>query len=154
MKKILVSACLYGGEIVRYDAADVTCTHPTFLKWKAEGRLVPICPEVFGGLPTPRPDSQRLGDKVLTGSGLDVTKEYTIGANEAQRLALDHDVAFAMMKADSPSCGSKMIYDGSFEGTKIAGQGLAVEKVRVAGFTVFDEDDIDAAEKFLAEIEA
>lgn len=153
MKKILVSACLFGGEIVRYDAADVTCTHPTFLKWKEEGRLVPICPEVFGGLPTPRPDSQRVGDKVLTGAGLDVTNEYTLGASEAKRLALENQVAFAMMKADSPSCGSKMIYDGTFTDTKKEGQGLAVEMVRSAGFKVFDEDDFEAAEAFLAEIE-
>ena len=74
MKKILVSECLYGGRIVRYDAGDVTETNPVFLKWKEEGRLVPICPEVFEGLPTPRPDSQRVGDKVMAQTGLDVTE--------------------------------------------------------------------------------
>ena len=63
MKKILVSECLYGGRIVRYDAGDVHETNETFLKWKEEGRLVPICPEVFGGLPIPRPDSQRIGEE-------------------------------------------------------------------------------------------
>ena len=82
MKKILVSECLYGGRIVRYDAGDVTETNPVFLKWKEEGRLVPICPEVFGGLPTPRPDSQRVGDKVMAQTGLDVTEEYTKGAKD------------------------------------------------------------------------
>lgn len=130
MKKILVSECLYGGRIVRYDAVDVSEKNPIFLKWKEEGRLIPICPEVFGGLPTPRPDSQRVGDKVIACTGPDVTAEYTAGAEEALRLAKENDVAFCMMKQDSPSCGSKFIYDGTFTDTKIPGQGLAVEYLR------------------------
>lgn len=153
MKKILVSECLYGGRIVRYDGGDTTETNPVFLKWKQEGRLVPICPEVFGGLPTPRPDSQRVGDKVQTGAGKDVTAEYTKGAKEALRLAQENEVAFAIMKQDSPSCGSKYIYDGTFTDTKKEGQGLAVEYLRNAGFKVFGEEDIAEAEKFLNELE-
>ena len=153
MKKILVSECLYGGRIVRYDGGDTMENDPRFLKWKEEGRLVPICPEVFGGLPTPRPDSQRVGDKVQTGAGVDVTKEYTLGASEALRLAQENQVAFAIMKQDSPSCGSKFIYDGTFTDTKKEGQGLAVEYLRNAGFTVFAEEDIDEAEKLLKELE-
>lgn len=154
MKKILVSACLYGGKIVRYDGGDTTETNPVFLKWKEEGRLVPICPEVFGGLPIPRPDSQRIGDKVKTGAGKDVTAEYTKGAKEALRLAKENDVAFAIMKQDSPSCGSKFIYDGTFTDTKKEGQGLAVEYLRNAGFTVFGEEDIAEAQKLLSELES
>jgi uncharacterized protein YbbK (DUF523 family) len=149
LKKILVSECLYGGRVVRYDGGEVPERDPRFLKWKAEGRLVPICPEVFGGLPTPRPDSQRVGDKVLASTGLDVTKEYTRGAEEVLRLAVENDVAFAIMKQDSPSCGSKSIYDGTFTGTKIDGQGLAVEYLRNGGFTVFGEENLDEAEKYL-----
>ena len=95
MKKILVSKCLYGGEIVRYDAGDTTEKDPRILKWKAEGRLVPVCPEVFGGLPTPRPDSQRIDAvHVQAQTGQDVTEEYTKGAKEALRLAKAEDVAF------------------------------------------------------------
>ena len=94
MKKILTSECLYGGRTVRYDAGDCTETNPVYLKWKEEGRLVTVCPEVFGGLPTPRPDSQRVGDKVIACTGPDVTAEYTKGAEEALRLAKEHDVAF------------------------------------------------------------
>ena len=154
MKKILVSACLYGGKIVRYDGGDTTETNPVFLKWKEEGRLVPICPEVFGGLPIPRPDSQRIGDKLKTGAGKDVTAEYTKGAKEALRLAKENDVAFAIMKQDSPSCGSKFIYDGTFTDTKKKGQGLAVEYLRNAGFTVFGEEDIADAQKLLSELES
>lgn len=154
MKKILVSECLYGGRTVRYDAGDVHETSEIFLNWKEEGRLIPICPEVFGGLPIPRPDSQRIGDKVKTGAGKDVTEEYTKGAAEALRLAQQNDVAFAIMKQDSPSCGSKFIYDGTFTDTKIEGQGLAVEFLRNAGFRVFGEEDIPEAAEYLAELEA
>lgn len=153
MIKILVSECLYGGRVVRYDGGEVPETHPTFLKWKEEGRLIPICPEVFGGLPTPRPDSQRQGDKVTACTGVDVTEEYTKGALEAVRLAKENNVAFCIMKQDSPSCGSKFIYDGTFTDTKIPGQGLAVEMLRDAGFKVFAEEDIDEVADYLAGLE-
>ncbi|MCQ4636735.1 DUF523 domain-containing protein [Anaerovorax odorimutans] len=153
MKKILVSECLYGGKIVRYDGGDTTETDPRFVKWKEEGRLVPVCPEVFGGLPTPRPDSQRVGDKVMAQTGEDVTREYTLGAEEALRRAEENQVAFAIMKQDSPSCGSKFIYDGTFTDTKIEGQGLAAEYLRKAGYTVFAEEDLDEAEKLLEKLE-
>ena len=153
MRKILVSECLYGGRIVRYDAGDVTETNPIFVAWKEEGRLIPICPEVFGGLPIPRPDSQRIGDKVKTGAGKDVTREYTLGAEETLRLAKENDVAFAIMTQDSPSCGSKFIYDGTFTDTKKEGQGLAVEYLRNAGFKVFAEEDIEEAKTYLEELE-
>lgn len=153
MRKILTSECLYGGRIVRYDAGDVTETNPIFTRWKEEGRLVPICPEVFGGLPVPRPDSQRIGDTVQTGAGKDVTREYRAGAEEAVRLAIENDVAFAVMKQDSPSCGSKYIYDGTFTDTKIEGQGLAVELLRNAGFKVFAEEDLEEAQAYLESLE-
>lgn len=153
MRKILVSECLYGGRIVRYDGGDVHETNKIFLKWKKEGRLIPICPEVFGGLPIPRPDSQRVGDKVQTGAGVDVTEQYTRGAEETLRLAKENDVAFAVMKQDSPSCGSKYIYDGTFTDTKKEGQGLAVEYLRNAGFRVFGEEDLSEAASYLKELE-
>lgn len=150
MEKILVSKCLYGGETVRYDGGDVTEKDARFIKWKWEGRLVPVCPEVYGGLPTPRPDSQRVGPvKVMAQTGEDVTTEYTIGARQALALAKENDVAFCIMKQDSPSCGSKFIYDGTFTDTMVPGQGLAVEYLRDAGFKVFGEEDISEAEAFL-----
>lgn len=153
MKKILVSACLYG-QHVRYDDGDVPCLDERFLKWKEEGRLVPICPEVFGGLPIPRPDAQRVGDRVKTQAGNDVTEAFIKGAEEALRLARAHDVAFAILKEDSPSCGSKFIYDGTFTDTKIPGQGLTTEYLRNAGFTVLSEEELDEAERLLKEAEA
>lgn len=154
MKKVLVSECLYGGKIVRYDGGDTTEKDARFRKWKEEGRLVPVCPEVFGGLHTPRPDSQRVSPtKVMAQTGEDVTKEYTLGAKEALRLAKENDVAFCIMKLDSPSCGSKYIYDGTFTDTKVPGQGLAVAYLRSEGFQVFSEEDLDKAESLLNSLE-
>jgi len=148
MKKILVSGCLYGDH-VRYDDTDVPCLDERFLNWKKEGRLIPVCPEVFGGLPTPRPDSQRAGDRILDAAGADVTNEHTAGAEEALRLAVENDVAFAIMKVGSASCGTKYIYDGTFTNTRIDGVGLAVEYLEKAGFTVLNEFELDQAEELL-----
>lgn len=154
MRKILVSECLYGGKIVRYDGGITVEQSPVFLKWKAEGRIITICPEMFGGLPMPRPDSQRVGNKVISENGADVTTEYLKGAKEAVRLAKEYHVALCLMKQDSPSCGSSYIYDGTFSDTKIPGQGLAVELLRKEGFPVFGEDSIDEAEAYLNSIES
>lgn len=150
MRKILVSECLYGGRPVRYDGAEKTCEHPIFLKWKKQGRLIPICPEVFGGLPVPREEAQRRGDQVVTRSGSDVTEEYTRGAEEALRLAAEHDVVLCLLKEGSPSCGSNEIYDGTFTEAKIPGEGLAAGYLRECGFEVFSEDEIEEAARFLA----
>lgn len=149
MRKILVSRCLYGGEPVRYDGKSKAETNPLFIKWKEEGRLIPICPEVFGGLPTPRSDAQRQYDKVIARNGNDVTAEYLKGAEEAVRLAITEDVVCAVMKEKSPSCGSNMIYDGTFSGNLIAGEGLAVELLRKAGIKVFSEEQLDLVNKIL-----
>ena len=149
MRKILVSRCLYGGEPVRYDGKSKAETDPRFLKWKEEGRMIPVCPEVFGGLPVPRTDAQRQGDRVVTRTGNDVTKEYSAGAEEAVRLALEHDVICALMKEKSPSCGTSRIYDGSFTGLLTEGQGLASEFLRRAGIRVFSEEELDAVQRII-----
>ena len=149
MKKILVSQCLYGGDPVRYDGKSKAETDIRFLKWKDEGRLVPVCPEVFGGLPIPRADSQRQGERVITRTGRDLTKEYLKGAEEAVRLAREYGVICALMKEKSPSCGSSRIYDGSFTGNLTDGQGLAVELLRNAGIKVFSEEQLDDVQKLI-----
>ncbi|MDO4869288.1 MAG: DUF523 domain-containing protein [Bacillota bacterium] len=149
---ILTSRCLYGGEPVRYDGQSKAETDPIYIKWKEEGRLVPVCPEVFGGLPVPRPDAQIRDGRVINREGADVTAEYLKGAREAVRLAKQYDVAFAIMKEKSPSCGVNIIYDGSFQGTKKAGQGLAVELLREAGIQVFSEEELEQAQAYLDEM--
>ena len=151
MRKILVSGCLYYEDhVCRYDEADVCIQDPRFNKWRNEGRLIPICAEVFGGCPVPRPGSRRVGDKIIEVNRNDATKEYTAGAEEALRLAKEHDVVCCILKEFSPSCGSKVIHDETRTFT-IPGQGLVTEKLRNAGFTVFSEYDLPDVERFLAE---
>ncbi len=149
MDKILVSQCLYGGEPVRYDGRSKAETDPRFLKWKEEGRLIPVCPEVSGGLPVPRSDAQRQGARIVSRAGEDVTWAYRKGAEEAVRLAKEYRVLCAVMKEKSPSCGSSLIYDGSFTGTLAEGRGLAVELLQEAGIMVFSENQLDQVEALM-----
>ena len=149
MKRILVSQCLYGGVPVRYDGKSKEETDPMFLKWKEEGRLIPVCPEVWGGLPVPRVDAQRREDQGVTRDGRDVTEEYMKGAREAVRLAEENQVVCALLKEKSPSCGSSRIYDGSFSGKLTEGQGLTAELLRKAGFKVFSEEQLDEVKDLL-----
>lgn len=153
MKKILVSQCLYGGKPVRYDGKAKEEKDVRFLKWKEEGRLIPVCPEVFGGLPIPRTDAQRKKNKVVTRDGVDVTAEYERGAAEALRLAKENEVLCALLKEKSPSCGSSYIYDGNFRGKLIEGEGIAAELLRRSGIKVFSENQIDEVENLIEEVE-
>lgn len=141
MPKILVSACLYG-ECTKYDGTNNLLKHPLFLKWKNMGELVSVCPEVLGGLSTPRPCSEICGQKVLNSEGADVTEEFNRGAEEALRIARENNVIFAILKQGSPSCGCKKIYDGTFSGNKISGMGVTARLLTDNGIVVFDEDDM------------
>lgn len=152
--KILVSYCLYGEKTVRYDGREIPLNDGIFLKWKNEGRLIPVCPEVEGGLPVPRLRSERSGKKVLSMDGRDVTQAYKEGAIRALQLARQYRIAFAIMKDRSPSCGSSNIYDGTFTGKIIHGEGMAVELLRNAGISVFSEKDLKEAAEYLADLES
>ena len=149
MKKILVSRCLYGDKPVRYDGKTKEERDPRFLKWKEDDRLIPVCPEVDGGLPVPRTDAQRVGDQVITRDGRDVTREYRKGAEIALEQALQDDVLCAVLKEKSPSCGSSRVYDGTFEGTLIEGQGLKTQMLREAGIRVYSEEELDLVEQMV-----
>src|ERR1700727_2937394 len=122
--KILVSACLVGRP-VRYDGAAKTLVHAALERWKAEDRLVVICPELGAGFGTPRPRAEiaggQSGREVLSGvarvieaNGMDVTDLYLTGAQAALLLARAHDCKFALLTDGSPSCGSRSISDGAF----------------------------------------
>lgn len=144
MPKILVSACLYG-ECTKYDGTCNLLKHPLFLKWKNMGELIPVCPEVMGGLPTPRPCSEIKDGKVVNTEGQDVTDNFNKGAQEALKIARENGVTFAILKQGSPSCGCKKIYDGTFSGKKISGMGVTARLLTDNGIVVFDEDDIALA---------
>ena len=151
-KRILVSACLLGGR-VRYDGEILPNCPPILKEWEKLGLVIPVCPEVAGRLPIPRPPAEiQIGEgkdvlagtsKVMDINGKDVTTEFLIGAREALRLAEENGVEFAILKARSPSCGSKMTYDGSFSGNLKEGQGVTAALIGKLGIQVFNEDEID-----------
>ena len=143
MKKqpILVSACLLG-VCCRYDGESKP--DPMVIKLREKYLLIPICPEVDGGLPTPRTPSERVGDKVLMRDGRDVTRNYQAGAEVALCKAREFGCQAAILKARSPSCGSNRIYDGSFTGSLTDGDGVCAELLKKNGIAVFTEDEIDS----------
>ncbi len=148
MKKYLISACLVG-ENVRYDGKN--CLQQQLKKLVATGQAVMICPEVSGGLNTPRLPAEIVKGhgvdvlngqaKVLDTSGNDVSDAFILGATKALKLAQQHQVTHVILKANSPSCGSKLIYDGTFSGQKIQGQGVTTALLEQYGFKVITEDE-------------
>ena len=139
---ILVSACLLGTPC-RYDGASKK--NPALDRLTAQGHvLVPVCPEVLGGLPTPRPPAERQpGGRVVNREGIDVTAEYRAGAERALELARAHGCTLAVLKERSPSCGRGQIYDGTFSHTLIPGSGVAAQLLETQGITVYGESRLD-----------
>ena len=135
---LLVSACLIG-EPCRYDGSAKLTDAVTVLADHFE--LIPVCPEVLGGLATPRLPSERLGPRVVRSDGVDISAEFSLGAEKTLRIALERGVVAAILKSKSPSCGVGKIYDGSFSGTLIAGNGVAVDALIEAGIPVYRETD-------------
>ncbi|QSX29805.1 DUF523 domain-containing protein [Shewanella cyperi] len=153
MQKILVSACLLG-EKVRYDGGDNLLQDERWLGWQREGRLLPLCPECAGGLSTPRAAAERVGDRVITRGGIDVSEEFALGAEWALALAQGEKVAMAILKARSPSCGSGQIYDGSFSKKLVDGDGVTAALLKAHGIKVFTEAQLDEAAAELARLES
>jgi uncharacterized protein YbbK (DUF523 family) len=156
MEKVLISGCLLG-ERVRYHGGDARCEHPILRRWRDEGRLVPICPEVTGGLSTPRPAAEitttRDGRRVLTAAAADVTTAFEQGAEAAVNACTALDIRIAILKDGSPSCGSRSIYDGTFTGQRVDGQGVTAARLRAAGVRIFSENEIDSAADLLNALE-
>ena len=142
MENILISACLLG-VACRYDGRSKPFDRRQIEMLKEKYHLIPICPEMMGGLPTPRIPAEVSGERrVLRRDGLDVTENYRRGAEEALRLARLFDCRIAILKERSPSCGTKGIYDGTFSGTLTDGEGIAAEYLKKSGLCVFGESDI------------
>jgi uncharacterized protein YbbK (DUF523 family) len=149
MQKILVSACLLG-EKVRYDGNHKQLNHEIFRTWEKEGRLIPLCPEMAGGLPAPRAPAEINGDKVLTVDGTDVSAAFQAGAKAALVLCHTHHIQMAILKARSPSCGNQQIYDGSFSTKIISGQGITASLLMKNGIKVFNEEQLHMAVDYLS----
>ena len=140
-KKALISACLIGVNC-KYSGGNNLLPAEKLKKLMDEYELIPVCPECFGGLPVPRMPSERVGDRVLSKDGKDVTAEYEKGAEAALLIAgmLGADTAF--LKENSPSCGCGTIYDGTFSGTLTDGDGVTAEKLKQNGIIIYGESKI------------
>ena len=140
--KILVSRCLLG-EPCRYDGKSKPVE--ALLALERQGHiLVSVGPEEEGGLPTPRPPAEIQEDgRVVNRLGIDVTTEYTAGAYHALRLAREHGCTVAVLKEKSPSCGNRQVYDGSFTGTLVDGQGITARLLTEHGIRVLGESQLD-----------
>ena len=147
MAKIIVSACLMGCEC-RYKGD--SCRNEEILALAGEHTLLAVCPEQMGGLPTPRYPAEIQGDRLINSAGADVTAEYRKGAETACYLAKLNGVQFAIMKANSPSCGHGLIYDGTFSGNKVPGNGVTADLLESSGIRVFTEDELDDLLKALS----
>ena len=134
--KILVSACLLG-VCCRYDGQ--AKPHEGVLSLLGRHTLIPVCPEIYGGLATPRPAAERVGKRVLTAQGGDVTAQYRRGAEETLRLGRLYGCEAALLKERSPSCGSGAVYDGTFTGTVIPGDGVTAQLLKANGIQVVGE---------------
>ena len=161
-QKVLVSRCLLGHR-VRYDGG-ASGPYGQLARWQDEGRVIALCPEVAGGLPTPRAPAEIPGGQgldvlngkapVMTSEGEDVTAAFMHGAQQALALVNRHGIRVAILKANSPSCGNVQTYDGSFSGVKVEGQGVTAALLAGAGVQVFSELQLDDAARALARLEA
>ena len=137
-EKLLISACLIG-ENVKYNGKNNLINISSL---ENEYELIPFCPEVEGGLSTPRPPSEIVSFnplKLINQNGDDVTDNFILGAKKALSLAKKEGIKKALLKANSPSCSSEYVYDGSFSGKLIKGKGVTTIFLEKEGIEVFDE---------------
>ena len=159
--KILVSSCLLG-EDVKYDGSNNSVAlnpkfsfsmKELFMDILCENEIYSFCPEVSGGLKTPRTPAEIVKrDKpfiVQTQNGEDVTINFLLGAKKALDVCLEENIKVALLKANSPSCGNINIYDGTFTSNLIEGQGLTARLLKEKGIEVFNETQLKDLKGFI-----
>lgn len=149
---ILVSSCLLGNA-VRYKGDSNPCE--LLIKYKDCGHFIAICPEVFGGLSIPRPPAEIVGGngkdvwqnkaKIINNIGADVTENYKNGVLKAAEYCQAHHVTAAILKERSPSCGTHLIYDGTFSGTRVSGMGATAAYFANLGLPLYSEEELTEA---------
>jgi uncharacterized protein YbbK (DUF523 family) len=135
---IIVSACLAGVNC-RYDGGSKPCE--AVIQLVAQGTALPVCPEQLGGLPTPRPPAEQQGVSIVTCEGVDVSAQFRRGAQEALKIARLAGASTAILKARSPSCGCGRVYDGTFSGRLVDGDGIFARLCLEAGIRVTTEEE-------------
>lgn len=158
MQKVLVSSCLLGNN-VRYNASCLSIPKADYEWLSAHVDMVVFCPEVSAGMPTPRAPAEIINGKgkdvmqglakVMGDDGIDVTKEFLAGAKNALRICQQKGIKYAVLAEGSPSCGSTMIYDGSFSGNKIEGSGVTTAVLELEGIKVFNQHNIASLKSLL-----
>lgn len=143
METVFISACLLG-MTCRYDGQSKPLPPKTLAALTARYHLVPVCPEIYGGLPTPRRPAERQGGCVVTECGEDVTAAYEAGAAQTLELARLLGCKLAILKENSPSCGAGAIYDGTFSRTLTSGDGVTAALLQANGIRVVGESSIEA----------
>ncbi len=147
-KKVLISSCLLGKN-VKYNGKNNLIEQNYFIeKLKSSNLLIPVCPEVDGGLPIPRVPVEILKERALNKNGEDKTREFKKGAKIALENISQNDIKMAIMKSKSPSCGRDWIYDGSFTKTLIQGDGITIKFLKQQQIQIFTEEELDDAYKF------
>lgn len=137
--KIMVSACLLGDN-VKYNGGNNR--HEKVLEYIKGHEMVPVCPEMLGGLPVPRAPGEIQDGIVRNEDGTSVDYEYRTGAAKALEIAESERIDMAILQSRSPSCGVNQIYDGSFTGRKIKGMGVFARLLSEKGYKVVDAEDI------------
>ena len=136
--KILVSACLLGINC-KYDGGNNRNTE--LLAFLEDHEIIPVCPELLGKRPVPRPPVEIVDGIVREKDGTSQDVAFRKGAEEGLQIAREHDVDLAILQSRSPSCGAKQIYDGSFTRTLKPGQGVFAELLVKNDFKVLDVED-------------
>jgi len=150
----IVSGCLLG-QNCKYSGGNNLC--PEVADFCKQKQYITVCPESAGKLPTPRPPAERVGDRVINREGTDVTDRFLKGAELSMgtcRLlaeASGQELKGAILKANSPSCGCGQIYDGTFSGKLVLGNGIFTEMLLAEGIPVITEKDTETLKKWLAE---
>jgi len=140
---LLISACLLSVSC-RYDGKDNALSEKDMRSLNEHFILIPACPEQLGGLSTPRLPAEIQSDgRTLRQDGVDVSLEFQRGADEALKIAKIAHSKIALLKANSPSCGNDEIYDGSFTGQLIPGQGQTVKLFEKHSIKVYNENEIE-----------
>lgn len=145
--KIMVSACLLG-ENCKYSGGN---NRDEIVLALIKGHeVVSVCPEQLGGLATPRFCAERRDDRVMNTAGEDVTREYTLGAKRTVSIAREEQIDLAILQPRSPSCGCGIIYDGTFSGRLIPGDGITANALKRNDFPVFSGNEPEKISMFLA----
>ena len=140
--KVMVSACLLG-ENCKYNGGNNL--NPDLLRLLSGHTVIPVCPEVLGGLPVPRIPAEIVNGAVVNREGISVDDAFRRGAEKALELAAAERPDLIILQSRSPSCGARQVYDGTFSGTLVRGKGVFAEMVANAGFRVMDAEEVLAA---------